>query len=52
VLETMSGICVDEAALALPLINQQVTGKYLAAHSNWGPEIRAALTRFAEEIVK
>ncbi len=52
VLETMSGICVEEAALALPLINQQVTGKYLASHSDWGPQIRAALTRFAGEIVK
>ena len=50
VLETMSGICVEEAALALPLINQQVTGKYLAAHVEWGPQIRAALGKLVEAI--
>ena len=52
VLETMSGLCVEEAALALPLINQQVTGESLATHVEWGPQIRAALTRFAGEIAK
>ena len=52
VLETMSGICVEEAALVLPLINQQVTGKALATHEEWGPQIGAALTRFTGEIAK
>ena len=50
VLETMSGICVEEAALALPLINKQVTGKDLAAHSDWGPQIKAALAKLVEAI--
>jgi chromate reductase, NAD(P)H dehydrogenase (quinone) len=50
VLETMSGICVEEAALALPLINQQVTGESLAAHPEWGPQIRAALDNLVEAI--
>jgi len=50
VLETMSGICVEEAALALPLITQQVTGESLAVHADWGPQISAALDNLVEAI--
>ncbi|MDE2383408.1 MAG: NAD(P)H-dependent oxidoreductase [Alphaproteobacteria bacterium] len=45
VLETMSGRCLEEAALALPLIKQEVTGRGLAAHPEWGPQISLALVR-------
>src|SRR5471030_443748 len=38
VLETMSGICVEEAALALPLIKQQVTAQSIATHPEWGSQ--------------
>jgi NAD(P)H-dependent FMN reductase len=50
VLETMSGICVEEAALALPLINQQATGESLATHVEWGPQIKAALAKLVEAV--
>ncbi len=46
VLETMSGICVEEAALALPLIKQQVTAQSIAVHPQWSPMIAAALAKF------
>ena len=44
VLETMSGLHVDEAALALPLIKQQATPQSLAAQ--YPDEIKAALAAF------
>jgi chromate reductase len=50
VLETMSGICVEEAALTLPLIKQEVTGVGLTAHEEWAEEIKAALLRFVEAL--
>ena len=46
VLETMSGICVEEAALALPLIKQQVTAHSIARHPEWAAQIKAALEKF------
>ncbi|MBG1232857.1 NADPH-dependent FMN reductase [Aestuariivirga litoralis] len=46
VLETMSGIHIDEAALALPLIKQEVTAESIAAHPEWAPQIRDALAAF------
>jgi chromate reductase len=52
VLETMSGICVEEAALALPLINQPVTVESLAAHADWAKMIRSARERFTAEVAK
>ena len=50
VLETMSGICVEEAALALPLIKQEVTGEAIVAHPEWSPEIKAALGKLVGAI--
>ena len=50
VMETMSGICVEEAALALPLIKQEVTGEGIAAHPEWSPEIKAALGKLVGAI--
>lgn len=50
VLETMSGICVEEAALALPLIKQEVTAQSIAAHENWAPIIAAALEKLVESL--
>ena len=52
VLETMSGICVEEAALALPLIKQQVTAQSIAAHPEWGPQVKFALQTFVEALVR
>ena len=46
VLETMSGICVEEVALALPLIKQQVTAEGIAGHPEWAPQIEVALEKF------
>ena len=45
VLETMSGICVEEAALALPLIKQVVTAQSIAGHPEWSPMMAAALVK-------
>jgi chromate reductase, NAD(P)H dehydrogenase (quinone) len=45
VLETMSGICIENAALALPLIKQQVSAESLAAHPEWSILIRSALAK-------
>ena len=50
VLETMSGICVEEAALALPLIKQEVTAQSIAAHAEWALMIRAALGKFVQAL--
>ena len=47
VLETMSGICVEEAALALPLIKQQVTPKSIVSNPEWAVQIKAALASFS-----
>jgi NAD(P)H-dependent FMN reductase len=47
VLETMSGICIEEAALSLPLIKKEVTAEGLVGHAEWGPQIKQALERFA-----
>ncbi len=52
VLETMSGICVEEAELALPLIKQQVTAQSIAAHLEWGPQVKFALAKFVEALVR
>ncbi len=52
VLETMSGVHMDEAALALPLIKQQVTAESIASHPEWGPQIRTALQIFADVLQK
>ena len=52
VLETMSGICVEEAALAMPLIKQQVTAQSIAAHPEWGPQVKFALAKFVEALVR
>lgn len=48
VLETMSGLHVDEAALALPLIKQQVTPESLAVQ--YPDEIKAALAAFVMQL--
>ena len=45
VFETMSGICVEEAALALPLIKQVVTAQSIAGHPEWSPMMAAALVK-------
>ena len=50
VLETMSGICVEEAALALPLIKQQVTAQSIATHPEWGSQVKFALAKFVEAL--
>jgi chromate reductase, NAD(P)H dehydrogenase (quinone) len=50
VLETMSGICVEEVALALPLINQQVSAQSIAVHPEWGPQVKFALEEFVEAL--
>ena len=47
VLETMSGICVEEAVLALPLITQQVTPHSIATNTEWASLIEVALAKFA-----
>lgn len=52
VLETMSGIHIDEAALALPLIKQEVTAESIAKHPEWEPQIRTALQIFADALQK
>ncbi|MEO9167729.1 MAG: NADPH-dependent FMN reductase [Aestuariivirga sp.] len=52
VLETMSGICVEDAALAVPLINHQVTAQAIAAHPEWGPQVKFALAKFVEALDK
>jgi chromate reductase, NAD(P)H dehydrogenase (quinone) len=50
VLETMSGQCVEEAALSLPLIKQEVTAESIAAHAEWAGQIKATLAKFVEAI--
>ncbi|HEY5363403.1 MAG TPA: NADPH-dependent FMN reductase [Aestuariivirga sp.] len=52
VVETMSGICVEEAALALPLINQRLTAQSIAVHPEWAGQIITSLQCFAAEIEK
>ena len=52
VLETMSGICVEEAALALPLIKQEVTAQSIAANVEWARVIKISLQCFAAELAK
>ena len=52
VLETMSSICVEEAALALPLIKQQVTAQSVAAHSEWAAQIETALSKFERALIE
>jgi chromate reductase, NAD(P)H dehydrogenase (quinone) len=52
VLETMSGICVEEAALGLPLIKQHVTAQSIAAHPEWSPQVKFALAKFVETLAK
>ena len=47
VLETMSGIYVEEAALALPLMTQQVTPHSIATNTEWASLIEVALAKFA-----
>jgi chromate reductase len=50
VLETMSGICVEAAALALPLINQKVTAQSITVHPEWGRQVKFALETFVEAL--
>lgn len=50
VLETMSGICAEKAALELPLIKQQVTAQSIAAHPEWGPQVKFALGKLVEAL--
>lgn len=50
VFETMSGICVEEAALALPLIKQQVTAQDIASQAEWAREIQVRLAKFAQAL--
>ena len=50
VMETMSGICIEKAALVLPLIKQEVTAESIAAHSEWAPQISLALTELIEAL--
>ncbi len=52
VLETMSGIYVEEAALVMPLIKQEVTAISIAQNLHWSVQIKAALERFAAEVTK
>ena len=47
VLETMSGICVEEAELAMPLIKQQVTSNSIVSNHEWAVQIKAALASFS-----
>lgn len=50
VLETMSGICVEQAALSAPLINQQVTAQSIAEHPEWAPQLKFALAKLVEAL--
>ena len=50
VLETMSGICIEEAALSLPLIKQQVTAKSIAENPEWALQIEFTLAKFVEAL--
>ncbi len=50
VLETMSGICVEKAELALPLIKQEVTADTIASNGEWSSKIKLALMNFVQAI--
>jgi chromate reductase, NAD(P)H dehydrogenase (quinone) len=50
VLETMSGQIVEDACIALPLINQKVTGESIAADAVTAGKIDTALRRLAKAV--
>ena len=50
VLETMSGVWIEECSLTLPLINQQLTPQSIASHRAWADQISLSLTRFAQTL--
>ncbi len=48
VLETMSGILVEEGSLSLPLIKQELTPLSIASNLVWAEQIKMGVTRFAD----
>lgn len=50
VLETMSGQCVEEAYLELPLIKLAVTSTDIAVHPQWAAKIRSTLKHLIDAI--
>ena len=50
VLETMSGRCVEEAALDMPLIKLPVTAQHIAAHPELRLKIETALAKFVQAL--
>lgn len=51
VLETMSGLIIEEAALAIPLISKPVTAQSLVADAEMARPIRVALENFAKALI-
>ena len=51
VLETMSGQIIEEAALAIPLINKHITAQSLAEDHDFSSAIGAAIENFAKALI-
>ena len=46
VLETMSGIFVEAAALNIPLLKQEISAEGITRHAEWAGQIKLALDQF------
>jgi len=49
-LRTMSGRLIEEACITVPLLGTRLDAQQIATHEVFGPQVRAALTAFADAI--